>query len=110
MWEENRHRTRPHVEQGELAHGLAHRTRRLVTVKRLRGDGAMKVLWTSYAHQGHRFWTGRYGVYTCRIDAKRPGVYLWLVTKDTQRVREGTVPDRPTADQAVDQALRDLGW
>jgi hypothetical protein len=70
----------------------------------------MKVMWAGYENQGRRFWTGRYGVYACRIDAKRPGVYQWMVTKDSRTVREGTVPDRSAADNAVDQALLDLGW
>jgi hypothetical protein len=31
-------------------------------------------------NKGHKFWTARHGRYSIRIDANRPGVYLWLIT------------------------------
>jgi hypothetical protein len=34
----------------------------------------------------HRFWVGRHGPHSIRIDANRPGVYHWMITRDARSV------------------------
>jgi hypothetical protein len=59
-------------------------------------------------NKGHRFWTARYGRYSIRIDANRPGVYPWLITLEGRSVRKGVAPDRDAAADAVRDALDEL--
>jgi hypothetical protein len=54
----------------------------------------------------HRFWVGRYGPHSIRIDANKPGVYHWTITRDRRAVARGVAPDR---DQAADDAAVALG-
>ena len=39
--------------------------------------GMATVQYESKENAGHKFRTARYGRYAIRIDANRPGVYLW---------------------------------
>jgi hypothetical protein len=54
----------------------------------------------------HTFWVGRYGPYSIRIDANRPGVYRWTITRDGRSVASGVAADR---DQAANDAAAALG-
>jgi hypothetical protein len=65
-----------------------------------------KLRYEAKENAGHRFWVGRYGRYAIRIDANRPGVYLWLVSLQGRTVRKGVAPDRERAADAVSQAGR----
>jgi hypothetical protein len=49
----------------------------------------------------HIFWVGRHGPHSIRIDANRPGVYRWTVTRDGRSVASGVAADR---DQAASNA------
>jgi hypothetical protein len=49
----------------------------------------------------HTFWVGRYGPHSIRIDANRPGVYRWMITRDARSVASGVAADR---DQAANDA------
>jgi hypothetical protein len=45
------------------------------------------------------FWVGRHGPHSIRIDANRPGVYRWIITRDARSVASGVAADptrRPT--------------
>jgi hypothetical protein len=53
----------------------------------------------------HRFWVGRHGPYSIRIDANRPGVYRWMITRDARSVASGVAADR---DQAANDAAAAL--
>jgi hypothetical protein len=53
----------------------------------------------------HRFWVGRHGPHSLRIDANRPGVYRWMITRDARSVASGVAADR---DQAADDAAAAL--
>jgi hypothetical protein len=44
---------------------------------------------------GRKFWTARHGRYAVRIDAKRRGVYPWLITLEDRSVRKGSPPTVP---------------
>jgi hypothetical protein len=66
------------------------------------------VQYKSNENAGRKFWTGRYGRYAIRIDAKRPGVYPWLTTLESRSVRKGVAPNRNEADAAVSDALDEL--
>ena len=33
----------------------------------------------------HLFWVGRHGPHSIRIDANRPGVYRWVITREPPR-------------------------
>jgi hypothetical protein len=35
----------------------------------------------------HTFWVGRHGPHAIRIDANRPGVYRWMITRDARPKR-----------------------
>jgi hypothetical protein len=50
----------------------------------------------------HIFWVGRHGPYSIRIDANRPGVYRWMITRDARSVASGVAANR-------DQAATDAG-
>jgi hypothetical protein len=54
----------------------------------------------------HRFWVGRHGPHSIRIDANRPGVYRWMITRDRRSVASGVAADR---DQAASDAAAALG-
>jgi hypothetical protein len=54
----------------------------------------------------HRFWVGRHGVHSIRIDANRPGVCRWMITRDSRSVASGVAADR---DQAANDAAAALG-
>jgi hypothetical protein len=54
----------------------------------------------------HTFWVGRHGSHSMRIDANRPGVYRWMITRDGRPVASGVAPDR---DQAANDAAAALG-
>ena len=66
------------------------------------------VHYESKENMGRRFWTARYGRYAIRIDAKRPGVYPWLITLEGSSVRKGVAPNRAEAAAAVNDALDEL--
>jgi hypothetical protein len=55
------------------------------------GDGAVRV----QGEHGRKFWTARNGRYAIRIDAKRRGVYPWLITLAGRSVRKGVAPTVP---------------
>jgi hypothetical protein len=58
-------------------------------------------------HNGkHLFWVGRHGPHSIRIDANRPGVYRWMITREAQSVASGVAADR---DQAAKDAAAALG-
>jgi hypothetical protein len=50
----------------------------------------------------------RYGRYAIRIDANRPGVYLWLISLEGRMVRQGVASDRDQAADAVSDTLDEL--
>jgi hypothetical protein len=54
----------------------------------------------------HRFWVGRHGPHSIRIDANRPGVYRWMIIRDGRSVASGVAADR---DQAANDAVVALG-
>jgi hypothetical protein len=54
----------------------------------------------------HLFWVGRHGPLSIRIDANRPGVYRWMITRDGRSVASGVAADR---DQAANDAAAALG-
>ena len=54
----------------------------------------------------HTFWVGRHGPHSIRIDANKPGVYRWMITRDRRAVASGVAPDR---DQAANDAAAELG-
>ena len=41
----------------------------------------------------HVFWVGRHGPHSIRIDANRPGVYRWMITRDARSVASGVAAD-----------------
>ena len=49
----------------------------------------------------HIFWVGRHGPHSIRIDANRPGVYRWMITRDARSVASGVAANR---DQAANDA------
>ena len=53
----------------------------------------------------HIFWVGRQGAHSIRIDANRPGVYRWMITRDARSVASGVAADR---DQAANDAAAAL--
>jgi len=54
----------------------------------------------------HIFWVGRHGSHSIRIDANRPGVYRWTITRGGRSVAGGEAADR---DQAANDASAALG-
>jgi hypothetical protein len=54
----------------------------------------------------HRFWVGRHGRYSIRIDANRPGVFRWMITRNSRSVASGVAADR---DEAANDAAAALG-
>jgi hypothetical protein len=56
----------------------------------------------------HRFWVGRHGPHSIRIDANKPGVYRWMITRDRQSVASGVAANRDQAADDAAAALRDL--
>ncbi len=66
------------------------------------------VQYESKENAGRRFWTARYGRYSIRIDANRPGVYRWLISLEGRSVRKGVAPGRDEAADAVSEALDEL--
>jgi hypothetical protein len=66
------------------------------------------VQYESKENAGRKFWTARYGGYSIRIDANRPGVYRWLITLEGRSVRKGLAPGRAEAATAVSDALDEL--
>jgi hypothetical protein len=54
----------------------------------------------------HTFWVGRHGPHSIRIDANRPGVYRWMITRDARSVASGVAANR---DQAANDAAAALG-
>jgi hypothetical protein len=53
----------------------------------------------------HIFWVGRHGPHSIRIDANRPGVYRWMITRDARSVANWVAADR---DQAANDAAAAL--
>jgi hypothetical protein len=37
----------------------------------------------------HVFWVGRHGPHSIRIDANKPGVYRWTITRDRRSIASG---------------------
>jgi len=54
----------------------------------------------------HIFWLGRHGSHSIRIDANRPGLFRWMITRDARSVASGVAADR---DQAANDAAVALG-
>jgi hypothetical protein len=67
-----------------------------------------RVNYESKDNAGHKFWVARYGRYAIRIDANRPGVYLWLISLEGRMVRQGVASDRDQAADAVSDTLDEL--
>jgi hypothetical protein len=55
----------------------------------------------------HIFWVGRHGP-LIRIDANRPGVYRWTITRDSRSVASGVAADRDQAASDAAAALAEL--
>jgi hypothetical protein len=55
----------------------------------------------------HIFWVGRHGPHSIRIDANRPGVYRWMITRDARSVANGVAADREQAANDAAAALND---
>jgi hypothetical protein len=53
----------------------------------------------------HRFWVGRHGPHSIRIEANRPGLFRWMITRDGRSVASGVAADR---DQAANDAAAAL--
>jgi hypothetical protein len=56
----------------------------------------------------HRFWVGRHGPHSIRIDANKPGVYRWVITRDRRSVASGVAASRDQAADDAAAALSDL--
>jgi hypothetical protein len=56
----------------------------------------------------HRFWVGRHGPHSIRIDANRPGLYRWTIIRDRRSVASGVAADRDQAANAAAAALAGL--
>jgi hypothetical protein len=56
----------------------------------------------------HRFWVGRRGPHSIRIDANRPGLYRWTITRDGRSVASGVAADRDHAANDAAAALSEL--
>jgi hypothetical protein len=56
----------------------------------------------------HIFWVGRHGPHSIRIDANRPGVYCWTITRDARSVASGVAADRDQAANDAAAALSEL--
>jgi hypothetical protein len=56
----------------------------------------------------HRFWVGRHGPHSIRIDANRPGVYRWMITRAARSVASGVAADRDRAANDAATALSGL--
>ncbi len=56
----------------------------------------------------HRFWVGRHGPYSIRIDANRPGLFRWLITHEGRSVASGVAADRDQAANDAAAALAEL--
>jgi hypothetical protein len=56
----------------------------------------------------HIFWVGRHGPHSIRIDANRPGVYRWMITRDARSVASGVAADRDLAANDAAAALSGL--
>ena len=54
------------------------------------------------------FWVGRHGPHAIRIDANRPGVYRWMITRDARSVASGVAADRDQAANDAAAALNEL--
>jgi hypothetical protein len=65
------------------------------------------VQYESKENMGRKFWTARYGRYAIQIDAKRRGVYPWLITLEGRSVRKGVAPNYAEAAAGSD-ALDEL--
>jgi hypothetical protein len=42
----------------------------------------------------HIFWVGRHGPHSIRIDANRPGLFRWTITRDARSVASGVAAGR----------------
>jgi hypothetical protein len=56
----------------------------------------------------HRFWVGRHGPHSIRIDANKPGVYRWMITRDRRSVASGVAANRDQAANDAAAALSEL--
>jgi hypothetical protein len=75
----------------------------------MRGRTILRMITVQYEPKRngeHVFWVGRHGPHSIRIDANRPGVYRWTITRDSRSVASGIAPDR---DQATNDAAVALG-
>jgi hypothetical protein len=54
----------------------------------------------------HLFWVGRRDSHSIRIDANRPGLFRWMITRDARSVASCVAADR---DQAANDAAVALG-
>ncbi len=53
-------------------------------------------------------WVGRHGPHSIRIDANRPGLYRWMITRDGRSVASGVAADRDQAANDAAAALSEL--
>jgi hypothetical protein len=56
----------------------------------------------------HIFWVGRHGPHSIRIDANKPGVYRWTITRDRRSIASGVAGDRDQAANDAAAALAEL--
>jgi hypothetical protein len=56
----------------------------------------------------HIFWVGRHGPHLIRIDANRPGVFRWMITRTSRSVANGVAGDRDQAAADAAAALAEL--
>lgn len=68
--------------------------------------GMITVQYETKRNGEHIFWVGRHGPHSIRIDANRPGVYRWVISRDARSVASGVAADR---DQAANDAAAALG-
>jgi hypothetical protein len=68
----------------------------------------MTVQFETKRNREHVFWVGRHGAHSIRIDANRPGVYRWMITRDGRPVASGVAAERDQAANDVAAALSEL--
>jgi hypothetical protein len=56
----------------------------------------------------HLFWVGRHGPHSIRIDANKPGVFRWTITRKSRSVASGVAADRAQAANDAAAALAEL--
>jgi hypothetical protein len=68
----------------------------------------MSVQYETRRNGEHIFWVGRHGPHSIRIDANRPGVYRWMITRDARSVASGMAAGRDQAAADAAAALAEL--